>query len=345
MSESLAEQLQGSTLKETLLATVASQDLDSIPPDFDDRARFVICAVRAVAHRDEKCALCVLLYSEAPRHDGRRLGFSRIAHMQDGHGSLAGNVIFTNRDANNGAYRSLSSTNIADAMDEVEGLGFGNRAAVVWDGNARCATVYPEGFIDESKHFRFHVPESDGSDVSQDDVCRVLDIAYADNLKNPSGRTAKLWSGGKLVSTAEDEIERHLKGQMSLFFAGCSRPIRVLSQTHTSAGRTDLILIQKPSNGGPRLSGVVELKVLRGPISADRTATTEGLSQGYHYRRELELPFATLALYDVSTSPAEDPAPLLEDQHPDHLKEVRVRRFPIYSSPKEWRDAAATKVA
>lgn len=105
------------------------------------------------------------------------------------------------------------------------------------------------------------------------------------------------------------------------------------------------MLIQKPPSGGPCLNGVVELKVLRGPLSTDRDVTTEGLSQGYHYRRELEIPFATLALYDVTSSPVDDIAPLIANQHPDHLQEVRVRRFPIYNSPQEWRNAASPKLA
>jgi hypothetical protein len=90
---------------------------------------------------------------------------------------------------------------------------------------------------------------------------------------------------------------------------------------------------------------VVELKVLRGPLASDRESTKEGLSQGYHYRAELEMPFSTLALYDVTVQPSGDPAPLVQGQDPDHLAVVRVRRFAIYDSPKAWRDAGAPKAA
>lgn len=344
MAESLADKLTGSALKAALLQTVATEDLDQIPPDFDDQARFVICAVRAVARRIEQCQLCVFIYSEAPMAEGRPRGFTRIAHMQDGHGVVAGMTILTSRDANNGACKSLSNCTVVDLMNELEQLNFDTRIAVIWDGEARSATVYPEGIVNETNHIRFLVPHSD-EELTQDDVCDALNTAYNDNLKNPSGHTAKLWCKGKLVSTAEDEIERHLKGQIALYFAGKARPVRVLSQTNTSAGRTDLILIQKPPCGGPRLSGVVELKVLRGPPGADRDATTEGLSQGFSYREEVGVPFSTLALYDVSETPNGDTGPLLSGQNPAHVAAVRVRRFAIYNSPKAWRDAGAPKAA
>jgi hypothetical protein len=344
MPESLVDQLSRSSLKASLLQAVATEEIDQILDDFDDHARFVACAVRAVARRTEQGALCVFVYSEAPLAEGRPLKFSRVAHMQDGHGMVEGMAILTGRDANNGACRALAGNDPAKAMDEVEALGFGDRIAVIWDGTNRIATVYPNGVGGEGDHIRIHVPASD-AELTQNDVCSALDIAYNDNLKNPSGRTVKLWSGGKLIATAEDEIERHIKGQLSLYFAGRKQKIRVLSQTNTSAGRTDLMFLEGRSSGGPKASGVLELKVLRGPHVADRSSTTEGLSQGYYYRKELGLPFATLALYDVSITPTEEIATLLAGQDATHIEAVRVRRFPLFGSPKAWRDAGGPVAA
>jgi hypothetical protein len=202
-------------------------------------------------------------------------------------------------------------------IDELVSFNFDQDIAVIWNAKVRTATIYPEGVANEQKCFRFVVPFSD-NDVTQDELCAVLNAAYDDNLKNPSGHTAKLWKDSKLISTAEEEIERHLKGQIALYFAGKSRPIRVLCQTNTAAGRTDLILLQKSQLGGPRLNGVVELKVLRGPSNSDRGVVTEGLSQGFHYREEMQLPFSTLALYDVKSPPSDDVKALLIDQNPLH---------------------------
>jgi hypothetical protein len=344
MPESLAEKLSGTALKVTLLQAVAAEDLDQIPPDFDDQARFVICAVRAVGRRRNTTGLTIFVYSDAPVPEGRPHGFSRIMHMQDGHGVVEAMTILTSRDANNGACRGNGSGTLESLIDELEELSLEGRTTVIWDAAARIATVYPDGTANDQLHVRFLVPQSD-EELTQDDVCEALNNAYNDNLKNPSGHTAKLWNKGKLISTAEEEIERHLKGQIALFFAGRARPIRVLSQTNTSAGRTDLILIQKSPVGGPRLSGVVELKVLRGPLASDRDATTEGLTQGFNYREELQMPFSTLALYDVTESPSDDPMPLLSEQNPVHVATVRVRRFPVFNSPKAWRDAGAPKAA
>lgn len=344
MPESLAEKLSESSLNAVLLQTVASEDMDHVPPDFDDQARFVICAVRAVARRPPQECLSVFVYSDAPLPEGILHGFARIAHMQDGHGTVEGMAVLTGRDANNGSCRALAGATVVDLMEELVALKLDTRPTVIWDGAARTATVYAGGVAEDSNHVRFYVPQSD-DDLTQDEVCTALNIAYEDNLKNPSGRTVKLWIKGKLVGTAEDEIERHLKGQLFMYFAGQGRPISVFSQTNTSAGRTDLLFWQRPKSGNPRLSGVLELKVLRGPFSADRTATTEGLSQGYYYRKALAVPFATLALYDVADPPSDDPQPLLSGQDAEHVAEVRVRRFPIYDSPKEWRDAKVKKAA
>ncbi|MDQ0466737.1 hypothetical protein QO010_004533 [Caulobacter ginsengisoli] len=344
MAETLAEQLNGSALKEMLLQAVAAEDLDHIPLDFDDQARFILSAVRAVAHREEACDLCALIYSDAPLADGAQGGFARIVHMQDGHGSMSGKMVLTGRDANNGSCHPLSDKTILAAIEQIEAAGFGSRATILWDGVARSATVYPEGVSGDAIHQRFLVPVSD-DDLTQDDLCEVLNIAYDDNLKNPSGGTVNLWTKGKLVSKAEDEIEKVLKGQIGMYFLGKSRPVKVLRQTNTAAGRTDLILTQKPPSGGLRLVGVLELKVLRGPETADHAATEEGLSQGHFYREDIHVPFATLALYDVGNPPSGDTAPLLIGQNPDHLATVRVRRFPIYNSPSAWRKAGGPKAA
>lgn len=345
MAESLAIQLNSTSLKSALLEAVAAESLDQIPSDFDDQSRFVINAVRAVAHRPQVCALCVFVYSEAPVAEGKGHGFNRTPHMQDGHGQLESMAILTGRDANNGAARQLEKATVANLMDELEQIGLGDRVTVIWDGNVRKATVYPSGISNESEHSSFHIPAQSDEELTQNDICEVLDEAYNDNLKNPSGRTAKLFVKGKLVATAEDEIERHLKGQIAMFFSGRSRPISILSQINTSAGRTDLVFIQKASQGGPRLSGVLELKVLRGPLSSDREATREGLNQAFSYRNEIQMPFATLALYDVTATPSADTTPLLDGQDTNHLDIVRVRRFPIYDSPQAWRNAGGTQAA
>jgi len=337
--------LGSSSIKDALLLAVAMEDIDHIPPEFNDLARFVICAVNVVARRAEGNGFSLFVYSEAPIPEGKPLGFTRVAHMQDGHGDVFGRVVLTSRDANNGSSIAVGGTSVDACMNRLESLGLDDRLTVIWDGHARSATVYPNGIANLDDYSRFLVPKSDAKDLTQDEVCEVLDIAYNDNLKTPTGRTAKLWHKGTLVSTAEDEIERHLKGQIAMFFAGRQRPIRVLSQTNTAAGRTDLILMQRSSGSGPKLCGVVELKVLRGPEAKDYEATTEAISQGHYYRKELELPFATVALYDVFDPPKDDAAPLLLGQDAEQLAHVRVRRFAIFSSPKSWRDAKLDSAA
>lgn len=344
MPETLAEQLHGSTLKDSILQYVAAEGFDEIEPDFNDHARFVIAAVRAVARR-QNCGLCVLIYSEAPMPEGKPLGFERISHMQEGHGEVAQSIVLTSRDANNGAALKVSSPDLEALLNCVDNVGFEKRISLIWDEAARVATVYPEGIENQTNHVRFTIPLND-VDLTQDDVCEVLNAAYDLNLKNPSGHTAHLWRKGVLVPSAEDEIERHLKGQMDMHFAGQNRPVRVHSQMNTGAGRTDLVLLQRaPTGGPPRAIGVVELKVLRGAEKADWDATKEGLSQGFYYKNDLHLPFATLALYDVKDQPSDDLGPLLKGQEPKHLAEVRVRLFPIYGSPKKWRDAQTVKAA
>ena len=87
------------------------------------------------------------------------------------------------------------------------------------------------------------------------------------------------------------------------------------------------------------MMGVLELKVLRGPESKNKKDTEEGLSQGYYYRFDLGLPFATLALFDVDVPPLSEKEALLDGQDPKHVTEVQVRYYPIYNSPKAWRNA------
>lgn len=344
MADEGLDQLSPKAFKSQLLNAVAAENIDEVPEDFSDIARFVLCAVRAAARRTDLTSPCAFLYSEAARAEVQQHGFSLTAHMQDGHGAFSGAIVLTNREANNGMMRSCSNAEPAAIITEIEGLGFAERCTVFWDPAERVATIYPSGIQDLDNHIRNSIRASD-ADLTQDQVCAALTHAYNENLCNPSGRTAKLWVKKKLVATAEDEIERHLKGQLSTFFAGHKRRIKILSQTNMTAGRADLIFLQRADSGGPTMVGVLELKVLRGPDAKDWETTTEGLAQAHYYRADLELPFATLALFDVTDPPSADEAPLLVGQEADHLAVVRVRRFPLYNSPASWRAAGGHTAA
>ena len=258
--------------------------------------------------------------------------------MQDGQAEINGRVILTNRDAHNGAGRALTNRTIDAMMNDLETLGLAHKWTLVWDGLNNAATFYPEGTAGDPAHSRHVVHRSAGT-LTQDEVCEALNAAYNENLKTPSAHTAKLWEGGKLIKTAEDQIERHLKGELNLFFVGRSRQVKVLAQTPVPSGRTDLIFLQQNQAGRQEIAGVLELKALRGPPSMDWSATEEGLSQGYHYRNDFQLPFATLALYDLTQAPTHDVTALLADQNAEHVSVVRTRRFPIYKTAKQWRDA------
>ena len=344
MAEGTLEELRGSALDMKALSAVASEDIDIVLDDFSDAARFIIACTRAAARRQNMQDFCAFVHSDATKADTDGKGFVRIAHMQDGHGELSGALVVTNREAHNGMTRLSSEAEPAKIMEEIESLGLGDHCAVIWDPTERVATVYPSGTNEPDKHARYLIPFDD-AELTQDEVCSVLSRTYNENLCNPSGHTVKLWVSGKLISQAEDELERHLKGQLSMALNGKKDRILVYPQPRMTAGRADLLLLQRSSNSGPRMMGLLELKVLRGPTSKDRVDTKEGLSQGYHYRKTMELPFATLALFDVADPPSYDPTPLLEGQEKEHIEMVRVRRLPIYKSPKAWRDAGGHQEA
>jgi hypothetical protein len=339
MTDSFEIDLEDSTLNASTLAEVVADKLDRIPTDFDDQSRFLLAATRAAATRAFGSGFCVFVYSECATNEAMGKDFQRVAHMQDGYGEIIDSMTLTNRDANNGMCRILNASDPAGIFSELEAAGFGAHCTVVWDATHRTASFYPDGVGDDSRMERFIVPAD--KELSQDEVCAVLDEAYEDNLKNPSGGTIRLWKKGDLVERAEEVIESHLRGQLSMYFRGQKRPVMVQAQIPTPAGRTDLMFLQRPLQGGaPTAQGVLELKVLRGPEKNDKNDTAEGLSQGYQYRSAFHLPFATLALFDVTKSPSNDPDPLLLGQKQLHLDHVRVRRFALFDSPKAWRDAA-----
>lgn len=326
-------------LDENLLRQVAAEDIDTIPDALPDDARFAVAAVRAVAGREVDCEICVFVHSPAPMQEGEPLGFDRVVHMQTGHGSLSGSVVLTSRDANNGAIATLGITDPALIMAKLKEMHLEDRWTLFWEGTERVATFYPAGTKSDAPSFSYSVPRTAGA-LTQDEVCHALNLSYNDNMKTPTAHTVRLWVKGTLIDRLEDEIERHLNGQLSLYFGGKKLRVKILSQTNNDAGRADLIFLQQTAVGGPQMSGVLELKVLRGPLGDDVESAREGLSQGYHYRSALGLPFATLALYDVADPPSHDVQPLLEGQEQSHIDSVRVRRFPLYKTPKAWRDAS-----
>ena len=324
--------------RDDILSLVASQDLDTVPDEFDPPERFVINSIRAATRRPGLSAMCAFVYSEAPQPDTIELGFTRIAHMQDGHGELSGYIVATNQDANNGMSRLCNQPSPDRIMEELEEIALHDRHTVIWDPEKSVATIYPFGVASPDVHVRKPISVVD-ADLSREEVHSALKITYEENLKTSSARTAKLWAKLTLVERAEDELERHIKGQLTMFFVGRQRPIKILPQTHTNVGRYDLLFLQRRPTGGPTMMGVLELKVLRGPETKNKADTREGLSQGYHYHKELGLPFAILALFDVAKSPSEDLAFILSDQPSEQVQAVLVVRLPIYSSPKAWRDA------
>ena len=338
MADASANPTLPDRFRDELLALVATQDLDAIPDEVDPTERFVINSIRAATRRQDLSAMCAFVYSEAPRPDTIELGFTRIAHMQDGYGELAGYIVATNQDANNGMSRLCNQPLPDRIMEELEELSLHDRCTVIWDPDRSVATIYPFGVASPDVHVRKPVSVVD-ADLSRDEVKSALQITYEENLKTPSARTAKIWAKLTLVERAEDEFERHIKGQLTMFFLGRQRPIKILSQTHTDVGRCDLIFLQRRPTGGPTMMGVLELKVLRGPQANDTADTAEGLSQGYHYHRELGLPFAILALFDVSNSPTDDLTNVLASQPSEYVQAVLVVRLPIYKSPRAWRDS------
>ena len=341
MADASASPTLPDLFRDDLLVLVATQDLDAIPDEFDPTERFVLNSIRAATRRQDLSAMCAFVYSEAPRPDTIELGFTRIVHMQDGHGELSGYIVATNQDANNGMSKLCNQPFPHRIMEELEEFSLQDRCTVIWDPERSVATIYPSGISSPDVHIRKPVSVVD-ADLSRDEVKSALQITYEENLKNPSARTAKLWAKLTLVDRAEDELERHIKGQLTMFFLGRQRPIKILSQTHTDVGRCDLLFLQRSPTSGPTMMGVLELKVLRGPQNKDTADTTEGLSQGYHYHRELGLPFAILALFDVSKSPTDDLTTVLADQPNEHVQSVLVVRLPIYESPRAWRDSTVT---
>lgn len=344
MLDASSSPLSHGKLRSEVLALVASQDLDAVPDEFDPSERFVVSSIRAAIRRPNLSAMCAFVYSEAPQPDTTEQGFTRIAHMQDGHGELSGYIVVTNKDANNGMSRLCKQPAPNQIMEELEEISLQDRCTVIWDPRTSVATIYPSGVGSPDDHVRRPISIVD-ADLSRDEVEGALNRTYEENLKTPSAHTAKLWVKLKLVGPAEEELERHIKGQLTMFFVGRQRPIKILSQTHTDVGRCDLVFLQRRSTGGPIMMGVLELKVLRGPESRNKAETREGLSQGYYYHKELGVPFAILALFDVAESPTDDLAFVLSDQRGKHLEAVLVIRYPIYSSPKAWRDSAGTMSA
>ena len=326
--------------REKLLALVASQDLDTVPDEFDASERFVVNSIRAATRRSDLTAMCAFVYSEAPRPDTIELGFTRIAHMQDGYGQLSGYIVATNQDANNGMSRLCNQPSPGRIMEELEKFSLHDRCTVIWDPNNSVATIYPSG-VASNNHIRKPISVVD-DDLSREEVHSALKKTYEENLKNASAHTAKLWTKLTLIERAEDELERHIKGQLTMYFVGRQRPIKILPQTYTAAGRCDLLFLQSRPTGGPIMMGVLELKVLRGPKAKNKADTREGLSQGFHYHKELGLPFAILALFDVAKSPSDDLVAVLSGQPTEHLEAVLVLRFPIFNSPKAWRDSTVT---
>ena len=153
--------------------------------------------------------------------------------MQDGYGELSGYIVATNQDVNNGMSRLCSQASPNRIMEELEEMSLHERPTVIWDPKSSVATIYPSGVASPDDHIRKPINVVD-TDLTRDEVNSALTIAYEENLKTPSAHTARLWVKLTLVERAEDELERHIKGQLTTFFLGRQRPIKVCQRSRDS---------------------------------------------------------------------------------------------------------------
>ncbi len=272
---------------------------------------------------------------------------AREPMLGDGGVEVCGRIWFVNVTAQSGRALAASPEDDGAMFDQVEALGLGHVAAVVFNPKVATPTIriYGKGLTAESE---FEAVEIVDREVSLDDIRRIIDVVHEKNLCTPDAQVAgvSMWADpAKLhaTSNAEAIAQLQVKTALSLSLFNCE--IRHEQQMH--AGRVDLEVSQRLADGATVIPAEIEIKVLRernrrGQKWSDARIEKwirRGVRQAAAYRDGRGAKAGMLCCFDMRAKDRGEAATFATVKPYADALDVTLHRNFLYNDAESWRVA------
>ncbi len=227
-----------------------------------------------------------------------------------------------------------------------DGFGAGDVPAIVFESRKPkpLARFYPSGMDARNA---FEDLSLGGAPIGLNEIFGVVDRVHEQCLVTPAAQIAngRLWADAarhRVSPEAELTIHSDLRAGLVGAFPACT----IRPEQSQPSGRLDLEIEERlDSEGGFVRHAVLELKVLRRwrsggkAVSARETAewVRDGVLQAHAYRDELRHKAAALCCFDMRRDHS-DRRCFQAVRRLAQRREVTVRDWPLFASPKAYRE-------
>ena len=183
--------------------------------------------------------------------------------LGDGGVEVCGKIWFVNVTAQSGRGLAVEPETDGRMFEMVEQLALGHVPAVVFNPTvaAPVARIYARGLREETEFVRVTIAERE---VNVTSIRQTIDTMYEKQLATPDMQVdgASMWVNARkcwAASNAEAIAQLQVKTALAVQFFDCD----IRQEQRTRAGRSDLEIVQRRTDGAMVTPAELEIKVLR----------------------------------------------------------------------------------
>ena len=341
-------------------ATVSLYRGVGVDTDVPDQHRFVSGVVQLLRQRrlvleaqddSDDSDLAIFVLKPMPPDS---ITTTREPMLDHGHISVVGRLWFSSVAVTSAHYVNLpQDSDDARVSYVADRLDLGALPTLIFDPRTVPAKLrwYPEG-LGQLDNVDL-IPLS--GDLSPSEVFDLIEHLYRQCFVTPDSlpNSVSLWhdaSRYRPLENAEALVQSHLKTGLAARFPSC----KIRHEQTQVTGRTDLEIEQFDSLDHSVVTrhAIIELKVLRSFRSSGskvydsqtKESIEEGVRQAAAYRIEKEARWSALCCFDMRRDDAGDEACFADVQDCADALEVMLRRWFLYASAAELRQAITSRV-
>ena len=322
----------------------SDEGLEQLPRFGRNVGRLALRRIRQHLGSMRRDAIAIfLLQSAAPAG----VSTKREPMLGDGGVEVCGRIWFVNETAQSGRWLDVASSDDGAMFDEVDALGLGHVAAVVF--NPKVATpvmrIYGNGLGAGDDFVPVEILDRE---VRLEDIRRVIDFVHERNLCTPDAQVAgaSMWADSNRLhaaSNAEAIAQLQVKTALSVALFNCD----IRHEQQMRAGRVDLEVVQRLADGASVIPAEIEIKVLRERNRSGRPWSDRynhkwirrGVRQAAAYRDDRGAKAGMLCCFDMRDGDRGEAATFADvASYADELDVTLHRNF-LYNDAESWRRA------
>ena len=267
--------------------------------------------------------------------------------LGDGGVEICGKIWFVNVTAQSGRSIDADCEDDGRMFEQVEGLGMGHVPAVVFNPKVKVPTVriYKKGLSNDCQVESIEIVERK---VDLGEIKRVINLMYEKQLCTPDAQVsgASMWANAKkfhAASNAEAIAQLQVKTALSSRLFDCE----IRHEQKMRAGRTDIEVVQRLSDGTTLTPAEIEIKVLRErnkrggkwTDSSNERWMQRGVRQAAAYRDDRKAKSGMLCCFDMRDGDRGELRTFAAIKpYADNL-DISLHRHFLYNSAEAWRKA------